>query len=109
VLGRRLYLERQMFDRDRGAALRLSRNMPIQGTSADITKLAMAFIHERLQGSAAFLVNTVHDELLVECPAAEGAQVALSVKEEMERAMMAIVPGVPAKADVSVGETWAKG
>ncbi|MEW5853975.1 MAG: DNA polymerase [Myxococcota bacterium] len=109
VLGRRLYLERDFLDRQSGAAARLSRNMPIQGTSADITKLAMAFIHERLRGRDAFLVNTVHDELLIECPAAEAERVGAEVKQEMERAMAAVVPGVSPLAEVRVGDTWAKG
>jgi DNA polymerase-1 len=109
VLGRRLYMDPALWERGGGLAARLSRNMPIQGTSADITKLAMAFLHQKLQGQDAFLINCVHDELLLECPEAHAPQVAAMVKAEMERAMAAVVPSVPALADVSVGPHWSKG
>ena len=109
VWGRRLYLDRESWERNAGGTARLARNMPIQGTSADITKLAMVYLHEALEGSGAFLVNCVHDELLVECPAQTAADVAQCVKATMERAMAAVVPTVPPLADVRVGPTWSKG
>jgi DNA polymerase-1 len=109
VLGRRLYIPAEAWDRDRGGAARLARNMPIQGTSADITKLAMAFIHDRLAGSSSFLVNTVHDEVLVECPLPDAQATAQTVCQEMERAMAVVIPAVPPRAEASAGPTWAKG
>lgn len=109
VWGRRLHMDRSVWDRPGSSAARLARNMPIQGTSADITKLAMVYLHEKLSGTGAFLVNCVHDELLVEAPADSAEEVGATVKAQMERAMAAVVPGVPALADVRVGPTWAKG
>jgi DNA polymerase-1 len=109
VLGRRMYLAPDVWERNPAGAARLARNMPIQGASADITKLAMAFIHQRLQGTGAFLVNSVHDELLVECRLDQAETTAAVVKEEMERAMRTVVPNVPPKAEVRVASSWSKG
>jgi len=109
ILGRRLYMEADAWDKGLGAAQRLSRNMPIQGTSADITKLAMAFIHDKLDGKGAGLINCVHDELLIECAESSAPEVATLVKQEMERAMQTVIPGVPPLADVRTGATWLKG
>jgi len=96
------------WERPSGGASRLARNMPIQGTSADITKLAMAYLHTRLAGTNARLINAVHDELLLEAPQDQADQMALTVAREMERAMAVVVPQVPPKADVRVGTHWSK-
>jgi DNA polymerase-1 len=108
VLGRRLYMAPDAWERPSGGASRLARNMPIQGTSADITKLAMAYLHTRLAGTNARLINAVHDELLLEAPQDQADQMALTVAREMERAMAVVVPQVPPKADVRVGTHWSK-
>ena len=84
---------------------RVARNMPIQGTAADIIKLAMIRVRERLlrQNFAARLILQVHDELIVECPPEESEAVQRLLKEEMENAAQLDVKLV---ADVHVGETW---
>ena len=89
------------------------KNMPIQGTSADMTKLAMVRIHETLTqrmraGSLgdAGIVNTVHDELVVECDAADGDVVAAVVGEEMSEAHRALLRRVPPSVEVHLGPTW---
>lgn len=111
VLGRRLTFEREALasPNARGELGRIAKNMPIQGTSADMTKLAMVRVHERLvdetRGSAG-LVNTIHDELVVECDAADGERVAKAVKDEMEEAHRALVKTVPPLVEVHVGPHW---
>ncbi|MCL2856487.1 MAG: DNA polymerase I [Oscillospiraceae bacterium] len=84
---------------------RVAMNTPIQGSSADIIKIAMVKVFERLrrEGLAAKLILQVHDELIVECPAAEADKVALLLKEEMEGAMELCVP---LKVDVGAGPNW---
>ena len=84
---------------------RVARNMPIQGTAADIIKIAMVRVEERLrkEGLRARLVLQVHDELIVEAPQEESARVAALLQEEMENAVQL---DVPLTADAAVGRTW---
>jgi DNA polymerase-1 len=82
--------------------------MPIQGTSADMTKLAMVRIHERLveHPGDPGLVNTIHDELVVECDADHADAVATIVRDEMEDAHRTLLKKVPPLVEVHVGPTW---
>jgi DNA polymerase-1 len=84
---------------------RVARNAPIQGTAADIIKLAMIRVDERLsrEGLAARLILQVHDELIVEAPAFEMMQVAILLQEEMENAVKL---SVPLTTEAAMGETW---
>ena len=84
---------------------RVARNAPIQGTAADIIKIAMVRVDERLkkEGLEARLILQVHDELLVEAPVFESMQVAMLLQEEMENA---VALTVPLTAEASMGETW---
>ena len=86
---------------------RVALNMPIQGTAADIIKLAMVNVAARLrrEGLAAQLILQVHDELIVECPAAEAETVKKLLEEEMENVVHLAVP-LPAEA--KSGVTWAQ-
>ena len=85
---------------------RVALNMPIQGTAADIIKLAMIRVDGRLraEGLQARLVLQVHDELIVECPECEAQRVRDLLKEEME-GVAAL--SVPLLAEANVGKTWA--
>ena len=89
----------------RSAAERVTVNMPIQGTAADILKKAMIDLHAALpaQGLTARMILTVHDELLFECPRAEGDAAAALVKERMEAA---VALNVPLTVDVGVADNW---
>ena len=84
---------------------RVALNMPIQGTAADIMKLAMAAVWKRLRQElpAARLVLQVHDELIVECPEPQAEQAAALLKEEMERV---VTLSVPLTADAHWGKNW---
>ena len=84
---------------------RVAMNTPIQGTAADIIKIAMVRVYRRLQqeGLQAKLILQVHDELIVETPLDEVDQVKTLVKEEMEHAMDL---SVELKVDVNTGESW---
>jgi len=85
---------------------RVALNAPIQGTAADIIKLAMIRVRNRLkaEGLEGRLVLQVHDELIVECPEAEAERVCKLVEEEMQA--VAQLP-VSLKADTHAGKSWA--
>jgi DNA polymerase-1 len=89
----------------RGAGERMAINMPIQGTAADIQKIAMIRVADRLarDGLGARLLLTVHDELLFETPRDEVDRLAAVVRETMEGALPLSVPLV---VDVKVGDDW---
>ncbi|MDR1805901.1 MAG: DNA polymerase I [Clostridium sp.] len=84
---------------------RVARNMPIQGTAADIIKIAMLRVYRRLakEKMASRLILQVHDELLLEAPLEEQAMAEALLKEEMENAAQL---SVELKADVHSGKTW---
>ena len=84
---------------------RVARNMPIQGTAADIIKVAMVRVHRRLaaEGLQAKLILQVHDELMVECPREEAEIVCRLLTEEMEAAADLTVR---LEVDAHIGETW---
>ncbi|MBQ9459215.1 MAG: DNA polymerase I [Oscillospiraceae bacterium] len=84
---------------------RVALNMPIQGTAADIVKLAMVRVDKRLRegGLRGRLILQVHDELIVECPESEAEQTAALLTEEMERVMRLSVPLV---AEAHWGHDW---
>ena len=86
---------------------RLAVNFVMQGSNADIIKVAMINIHRRLreEGRAARLVLQVHDELLLEVPAAEVTAVRELVKSEM---CGAFTLDPPLAVDMGVGENWAE-
>ncbi len=84
---------------------RVALNMPIQGTAADIMKLAMVHVAQRLEKEKlqARLLLQVHDELIVECPVAETDAVSRILQEEMEQAASL---SVPLTVEVHSGHSW---
>ena len=93
----------------RSAAERVTVNMPIQGTAADILKRAMIDVHAAItalsgrSGPAGRMILTVHDELLFEVPRERADDLAGIIREQMEHAA---VLAVPLTVDVGVGENW---
>ncbi|MGI8657037.1 MAG: DNA polymerase I [Pyrinomonadaceae bacterium] len=89
----------------RGRAEREAINMPIQGTSSDIVKIAMLQVDEALkrENLQARMVMQVHDELLVEAPADETERVVELLRREMERA---VTLDVPLEVEIGVGDNW---
>lgn len=71
---------------------RAAMNAPVQGTAADIIKIAMVRVHERLKGKKSRLILQVHDELLIETHIDEFEEVKALLKEEMENAVKLSVP-----------------
>ncbi|MBQ8575426.1 MAG: DNA polymerase I [Clostridia bacterium] len=107
LFGRRRYLPELTASNAmlRNFGERVARNMPIQGTAADIIKIAMIKVYERMkkENLKAQLIMQVHDELIVEAPEAEADEVCRIVKEEMENATKM---NVKLTADVHSGKSW---
>ena len=84
---------------------RVALNMPVQGTAADVMKLAMVAVHKRLKAEnlQARLVLQVHDELIVECPEEKAETVAKLLEEEMEHVVSL---SVPLTAEAHWGKNW---
>lgn len=91
----------------RSAGERIARNMPIQGTAADIIKIAMINVYRRFraEGLKAELILQVHDELIAECPESEAERVKTVLREEMEGAASL---SVPLTVDAKTGRSWAE-
>ena len=107
VLGRRRYLKDILSQNAivRGAAERNAINAPIQGSAADIIKLAMIKIHDRMKNSEwkAKMLLQVHDELVFDVPKNEVDSLSTMIKEEMENAFKLDVPLV---VDIGIGNNW---
>ena len=89
----------------RASGERMARNTPIQGTAADVIKLAMVRVWRRLRDEKmeSRLILTVHDELIVEAPEAEAEKAAAILREEMEGCVQY---AVPLSTDVHTGKNW---
>ena len=109
IYGRRRYLPelKSANFNMRSFGERVALNMPVQGTAADIIKLAMVNVHRRLKAERlkARLILQVHDELIVECPGEEAEQVRQILTEEMENAARL---SVPLLAEAHIGHSWAE-
>lgn len=107
LMGRRRYLPELTSSNFniRSFGERCAMNTPIQGTAADIIKLAMVKVFDALtaQYPAAKMVLQVHDELIVECPADLAEDVRKLLEQEMEQVMELAVPLV---AEAKLGESW---
>ena len=84
---------------------RVAKNTPIQGSAADILKIAMVRVMRRLrqEGMASEIILQVHDELILECPESEAVDAAMILKEEMEKAGGL---SIPLKVDIGTGYSW---
>lgn len=109
LMGRRRYLPELKSDKAvvREFGKRAAMNTPVQGTAADIIKLAMVRVDEALrrEGLKSRLILQVHDELLLECPPEEAEQAGKLLKDAMEHV---IELRVPLLAEVHQGTNWAE-
>jgi len=108
LLGRRRYLPNidSSNSNQRSAAERVAVNMPIQGTQADMIKIAMNRIYDRLTDEAwtTKMLLQVHDELVFEVPPDEVADVESLIRTEMQDALP--LEDVPVVVDIDVGDDW---
>ena len=105
ILGRRRYLKDINSQNRivRGASERNAVNAPIQGSAADIIKIAMLRIYEKLDGFESKMILQVHDELVFDAKKSELDTLTSIIKTEMEQAYMLEVPLV---VDVGTGTNW---
>jgi DNA polymerase-1 len=107
ILGRRRYIPtiNSRNKTEKSAAERVAVNTPIQGSAADIVKLAMIRLDRSLQEthSPARLLLQVHDELILEAPESQAPEIAALVQKEMEGA---ITLRVPLRVSVETGKRW---
>lgn len=87
----------------REAAYRAAVNMPLQGTAADIMKMAMIEIDKKMPADAEMLLQ-IHDSLIIEAPASAADKIGRMVKDTMENIYTKLP--VKLKADVSIGKNW---
>jgi DNA polymerase-1 len=87
----------------KNGAERVAVNTPIQGTAADIVKIAMVSLDKALAGTNAAILLQVHDELILECPEADAPDVAALVKQVMESSTQL---RVPLRVSVEYGKSW---
>ena len=105
---RRFGRTRGLSSAERGALKREAMNYPIQGTSADIAKLALIYIHSGLRDLDARLINCIHDEFVVECATGQAEEVASRVRSAMVRAGERLLKRVPVEVEVAVSREWRK-
>jgi DNA polymerase-1 len=107
MLGRRRYIPELSSSNKmvRGFGERVAMNSPIQGSAADIIKLAMIAVHRRLteSGMDAKLILQVHDELLIEADKSCADEALGLLREEMENAVRL---SVPLDVGIAMGENW---
>ena len=107
MFGRRRYIPELTASNKmlQAAGKRIAMNTPIQGSAADIIKIAMVKVYERLKAEVpeARLILQVHDELIVECSMADKEKASRILSEEMQNAVKL---SVPLTADVNSGDTW---
>ena len=94
-----------------GSIERASKNTPIQGSSADMTKLALIYIHREIEESwsdSVKIVMTVHDQIDTICKEEVSDAWAIKMTELMEKAAKIIIPNGLLKADTNISQTWEK-
>ena len=89
----------------RSAAQRMAKNTPLQGSAADIIKVAMLGVEKRLENMKSKMILQVHDELIIDADVNEVEEVKAILQEEMEKAMALNVPLI---AEAVVGDNWAE-
>ncbi len=82
-------------------------NTPVQGTGADILKLALIYLFNRFNNSSTKLVNSVHDEIIIECNETSAKEVREIVVKEMIRAGKKYIKSIPIVVDATLSDTWA--
>jgi DNA polymerase-1 len=91
-----------------GAVKRNGKNHPVQGTAADIAKLAISRVNRRLESIPnTYICHFVHDEIQVETDASNAEEVKVAMNEEMVKASDEIIPSVKMKVDVGITTSWA--
>ncbi|MBO3463268.1 bifunctional 3'-5' exonuclease/DNA polymerase [Aetokthonos hydrillicola Thurmond2011] len=105
---RTLAKRRRQWLPDKNPSLNEMLNLPVQGTSADITKLALAQLLFELEGTAAVIIAVVHDEIILECPESNALQASEILKRVMIQAGRKFLNRVPVEVEVAIADNWAE-
>jgi DNA polymerase-1 len=107
--GRLIYFSFDANDRTQvGATQRLGKNAPIQGSSADIIKRALALLYDALKPIDARIVNCIHDEIVIEVSEGQADECAAIVDREMMAAAREFIRSVPVTVDIVIADAWLK-
>lgn len=114
--GRKRYFHRpsgidaDSFKKQIAAIKRQGGNAPIQGSNADITKMALVAVHSDLRdyGYRAKIINTVHDEIVLLAHKSQAESIKEIVADSMLRASQELIKSVPVKVDTYINDWWAK-
>lgn len=107
--GRLVYFTFDANDPSQVAAMqRFGKNVPIQGSSADIIKHAMALLHDAIKPFDAKIVNCVHDEIVVEAAEGQAQECAHVIEREMVKAAREFISSVPVTVDTAIADAWLK-
>jgi DNA polymerase I-like protein with 3'-5' exonuclease and polymerase domains len=107
--GRLIYFTFDAEDRAQVAATqRLGKNVPLQGSNADILKRALSLLYDALKRFDARIVNCVHDEIVVEVAESEAEECARAVEREMVAAARQFIRSIPVSVDATIGDAWLK-
>jgi DNA polymerase I len=108
AFGRRRNFPKPKTGREIGAVKRAGGNFPMQGTNADITKLAMAMVDRALSPVGGRVVLNVYDELVCSAPEEHAEWAAKVVTHSMEEAAKAVLKTVPVEVDCTISSSWAE-
>jgi DNA polymerase-1 len=108
LIGRRRIFKAATSYKEQASVQRLGRNHPIQATGADIMKLALIKLHTSFNGNGTKIVNTIHDEVVIETPTTQAEETASIVKKVMEDAGSDLLPDVPVTVDLKISDYWEK-
>jgi DNA polymerase-1 len=93
---------------ERGALRREAMNFPVQGSAADIAKLALDYVRREIRDLDAHLINCIHDEFVVECAEGVAPDVSKRMRGAMIRAGEKLLKKVPVEVEVAVSRDWTK-
>ena len=104
-----MYSDRDSF-MELGSIERASKNTPIQGSSADMTKLALVLIHKHVKENnlPVKIIMTVHDQIDTICPREYAEEWKIVMTELMERAANTVIKNGLLKAETSITNVWSK-
>ncbi len=83
-------------------------NAPVQGTSADIIKMALCLLHKRVMGTEIKIIACIHDEIILETPMNETEMAQEILRDSMVEAGQVYLKNMPVVVDVSIVENWAE-
>jgi len=100
--------ETEDFERQLAGIRRAAMNHPFQGSGADMIKLSLIAINKRLENENlnACIVNTIHDEIIVESIKSDSQKVSAIVEEEMVKASQNLMPDILASVDAKIAKNW---